>query len=174
MNLDGYRTAFEKQIEDNPRDLTVRKIFADWLEEYGNKPGDDDLAVHHRGWTLEKQDAKERLQALAAKGGSHCVNYNEVWDDYYTRTRELGYDERLGNEACAAQKWEPITYDLLIQIGYNWLKTCDEEWGGDHFVQKGDEALRGLFTPLFWQDWSLVTGVEVDEDKRENPFSCSC
>lgn len=49
------RTALEKAVEANPRDLLLRLVLADYLEETGL----DDLATYHRGWTLAKQDSLE-------------------------------------------------------------------------------------------------------------------
>jgi uncharacterized protein (TIGR02996 family) len=55
------RQAFLAAIEEDPRNLATRKIFADWLDENGT----DADAAHHRGWTLEKQDADEFMDSFA-------------------------------------------------------------------------------------------------------------
>lgn len=60
------RKAFEMAIEENPYDETTRRIFADWLEEFGDQPNDDDRAVIQRAWTREKYDeAKQFLHDWA-------------------------------------------------------------------------------------------------------------
>lgn len=145
MSRTEQRAAFEKAIRENPRDLTAYKVFADWLEEFGDRPGDDDLALWHRNWTLEKQDAKEWLEDFARQCGT------------------TGYDAE-----------RPITYDDVIQAGHDYIKR------GDYFVQVGSQEAQDLMwndamRELFWKNWSLVTGVPVGEDTRQDsPFSCSC
>lgn len=182
MSPKDMRARFEEMIQKDPRDLHTRKIFADWLEEYGQGVQDDDLALHHRTWTLEKQEAKEWLEDLASKSGETCLNYSEVWRQYFAATRDLRHTvpeesqrmTQLGDEAHKQENWLPITYDLLIQAGHDFIER------GDYFVQQGEETLRSLMwdeetRQQFWQCWSLLTGVEVTEDKTdENPFSCSC
>jgi uncharacterized protein (TIGR02996 family) len=61
---DEDRTRFERAIADDPRDMAVRKIYADWLEEFGTD-ADADYAVVQRSWTVEKQDAIEGLTHYA-------------------------------------------------------------------------------------------------------------
>ena len=51
-------------IEKDPYDLNTRKIFGDWLEEFGDDK-DLDLAVEQRAWTKEKQDAIVWLTSYA-------------------------------------------------------------------------------------------------------------
>lgn len=67
--LDRGREFFQ-QIKKNPRDLELRAVYADWLEEYGDGDLDMRTAAEQRAWTLEKQDAKERLELFAKAIGS--------------------------------------------------------------------------------------------------------
>lgn len=153
MSRAEQRTAFEKTIRENPRDLTTYRVFADWLEEFGDRPGDDDLALWHRNWTLEKQDAKEWLEDFASQCGGTASGFS--WEEGY-------------------QDWQKITYEDVIRIGHTFIER------GDYFIQQGSETARSLIwkknvRELFWKNWSLVTGVPVGEETRQDsPFSCSC
>ncbi len=71
--MNTTREAFEKIIANDPRDFTTRKVFADWLEQFGID--EDDLADMHRRWDDETQDAYERLGELAAL---YEVNYQPL------------------------------------------------------------------------------------------------
>ncbi len=54
--LAARRQAFEEAIERDPYDLHTRKVYADWLDEFGSD-SDADLAAEQRAWTVEKQRA---------------------------------------------------------------------------------------------------------------------
>jgi uncharacterized protein (TIGR02996 family) len=69
------RKAFLDAIKADPYDLKTRKIFADWLDEFGDDR-DGDLAVEQRTWTKEKQDAI-------------------VWLADYARHLDMSYEELL-------------------------------------------------------------------------------
>ena len=58
--------AFIKKIEANPRDVNLRGVYADWLEEHGF----DDEAAIQRAWTLKKHDAKECVRQFCARYGA--------------------------------------------------------------------------------------------------------
>ncbi len=60
---ENERKAFLLGIEEDPYDLVVRKIFADWLEQH------DELeeADKQRNWTEEKQKALEYLDEFGSE-----------------------------------------------------------------------------------------------------------
>jgi hypothetical protein len=135
----------------------THRAFSDWLEEHGF----DDEAQVQRRWTPDRQHAEDRLRDLAQICG---FNYYD-WDEE-------------GNESG-----EEITYEQMIQTGYNYLER------GDYFTQIGSETARdvvqGEVAEQFWKDWSTVTGVDLPAtDKHDwpkdrpwdnpSPFSCSC
>ena len=60
------REAFLAAIEKDPYDLHTRKVYADWLDEFG-ADADADEAVVQRKWTAEKQDAIVYLTEFAAE-----------------------------------------------------------------------------------------------------------
>lgn len=130
----------------------------------------DDEAVEQRRWTPERQRAEDWLRDLAARAGETCVNYSELWDEFSRGPRTL---ER-GKEYQGRKRWEPITYEMLLQAGHDWL---DHE---DYLVQFGAEGLRDLMyegdnRELFWKHWETITERKVTEEQRqEAPFTCSC
>lgn len=91
------RREFEKAIEAAPYDLKTRKVFADWLDEFGTD-SDADLAVEQREWTVEKQDAIEWITEFAEYLSTEefKITYSELmetakkhsesgeWDDWIT------------------------------------------------------------------------------------------
>ncbi len=68
------RENFLEAIDSDPYDLALRKVFADWLDEFGNDE-DADLAVEQRAWTAEKTLADLTIKELAAKAD---LTYEEV------------------------------------------------------------------------------------------------
>src|SRR4051812_34909523 len=87
------RKAFLDKIKEDPYDLTTRKVFADFLDEYGSE-ADADLAAEQRAWTREKQDAIVWLTEFGQ---------DLYWD--YANTEE-GYEDKDEDGR--------MTYDELI------------------------------------------------------------
>lgn len=151
---------FQKAIEANPYDASLRLVFADWLEE----KGEDDTATWHRTWTPERQKAEEWMKEFADKCGSTCVNYAH-------RNPDETYEEEV---------WRKITYGDVVEAGREYINSL----GRDMFVQQGDENARNLMddatTELYWNNFQLLTGIDpkpVLDDKKyyaRQPFSCSC
>lgn len=110
--------AFMILLTDNPRDVEMRKVFADWLDEHDEPV----LADEQRQFSVEKYDARERMKKAAeehmsyhppderynrlleeAKEGKICFfgssgwgtsdEYPEFWDDV-----ELLTDTKLDEE----------------------------------------------------------------------------
>jgi uncharacterized protein (TIGR02996 family) len=59
------RERFLAAIEADPYDLDARKVFADWLDEFGSDADAEEAQVQ-RAWTREKQDAIVWLTGFAA------------------------------------------------------------------------------------------------------------
>lgn len=59
------RERFLAAIEADPYDLAARKVFADWLDEFGSDADAEEAQVQ-RAWTREKQDAIVWLTGFAA------------------------------------------------------------------------------------------------------------
>lgn len=49
------RKAFYEHLKDDPKDVTTRRVFADWLEEEGH----DEEARLQREWSLERYEEAE-------------------------------------------------------------------------------------------------------------------
>jgi uncharacterized protein (TIGR02996 family) len=73
--MSDERQKFLDAIKANPYDLKTRKVFADWLDEFGDDR-DADLAAEQRAWTKEKQDAI-------------------VWVTGYAESLDMTYDELI-------------------------------------------------------------------------------
>lgn len=67
------RERFVAAIEKDPYDLHTRKVYADWLDEFGTD-ADADEAVVQREWTAEKQDAIVYLTEFAAQVEQESYN----------------------------------------------------------------------------------------------------
>lgn len=62
-----------------------------------------------------------------------------------------------------------LSYNELMALANDWLRT------GDYYVQQGGQSMENNFhSTEFWAHYETVTGVTVEEDKRESFFSCSC
>ena len=77
----------------------------------------------------------------------------------------MGYDQWLDRGVDDGfEDGEPITYEQLIQAGWDYVKT------GDYFTQMGSESLRdNVNGEEYWKHWKELTGytkkVENDENK---------
>ena len=85
------RQQFLDAIKADPYDLKTRKIFADWLDEFGDEK-DADLAAEQRAWTREKQDAI-------------------VWLTEYAQYLDMSYEELIQEVVRIA--WKRITGQAL-------------------------------------------------------------
>lgn len=96
--------AFLDAIQQNPRDVTTRKIFADWLDEHD----EPELADEQRNFSLEKYDAEKYLQDFAdryndgdledlVKGllkGEHCFS-SDFGPEEARENHELWYSLKI-------------------------------------------------------------------------------
>lgn len=148
------RDAFLAALAEDRYDRAARLVFADWLEENGDRPGDDDLALEQRRWTPERQEAEDWLREFAEECGLTCRDY------------ETSYGGEGG-------EWVPITFEDVLQAGHDYLDR------GDYFTQRGSETARNLMTDerreLYWRHWQTLTGRTLGEETAPDaPFSCSC
>jgi uncharacterized protein (TIGR02996 family) len=159
------RDAFEQALRADHYDAVTRRVFADWLYEHGL---DDEAAEQLRMAGDEWVKAARRMEEFASRGGETCVNYYEA-AQYH---REHGYDPDDNRFA-----YKPITFDQMIEIGWNWVRHKD------YFIQQGSDSLRDDVGPLieeYWQCWQVITGHTLaegdisDEWGVKSPFSCSC
>ncbi len=171
------RQGFEASLEKDPYDSVTRLIFADWLEEQGK---DDEANEQRRRTSPEWIESDQWLHAFADKCGNHCSNYSEVWTSHYEETRGMGLHDPRQQEAAerarASEKWVPVTYDMVVEAGRDFVETGGHSW----FTQGGEESARDLLLEEgareeFWKHWSMVTGCSLTPATEEGgPFSCSC
>jgi len=83
-------------------------------------------------------------------------------------------DQVQDDEAKMSEEWIK-NYADRIGVGYHILMTgADDKIRYDDYLVQGG-TLEGVSTdPEFWKHYEIVRGVTVDEDKKENFFSCSC
>jgi len=110
------RQEFLKAIEADPYDLQARKVFADWLDEYGDDQ-DADLAAVQRAWTKEKQDAIVWLTAYAEDLGCD-------WDE--DLQQGMTYDELI--EAATDHVKDGQGYCLPFDTPDRVYEDNDEFW----------------------------------------------
>lgn len=149
------RTAFEKALEKDPYDKATRLVFADWLEENGTQPGDDDLAREQREWTKEKHDAKVWL---ADFGKRMVEGYNENQREY--AREEPNYTPDL----C-----DVPTVEELVEIGRNYLRN-----GHTHCLPFDTPDVCYTDSKEFLEKVSILTGTPVREDDSPYIFRCAC
>jgi uncharacterized protein (TIGR02996 family) len=120
--MPDMRQAFLDAIQADPYDLRTRKVFADWLDEFGDDK-DADLAAEQRAWTREKQDAicwltdfakdlempyEELIQAANVHikgGGVYCLSFDTP-DRVYTDNDEFWqrFELATGEKVAAEDK----------------------------------------------------------------------
>jgi uncharacterized protein (TIGR02996 family) len=138
------RREFERAIEASPYDLETRKIFADWLDEFGSD-SDADLAVEQREWTVEKQGAIEWITEFA---------------EYLTKE--------------AQEEWRSpgfkITYSELMETASKHSESG--EW--DDWITLPYITPDRVYTDMkeFWKNYELATGKKAKN--TSGFIGCSC
>lgn len=141
------RERFLKAIEADPYDLHTRKVYADWLDEFGSDT-DADVAAEQRAWTREKQDAVVYLTDFA----TWLTQYAEENGQY--REHNFTFDSLLAGLTAVA---DGDSYpDELFCSGFDHPDRCREE----------EDQL--------WRAWELVTGRSLDGLNPHGTFHCSC
>jgi uncharacterized protein (TIGR02996 family) len=148
------REQFEVAIVAAPKDDALRKVYADWLDEHD----EPEEATRQRQWVA----SYTWLEELAAG----CTV-----DTYDPETRE--------------DHERPMTAEDLVQAGRDWVVRAPDvnDWMSlvtffSNFYS--EEAEAALDDPekhkLFWDHWSVVTGVAVADQSRGDGavFHCGC
>ncbi len=66
-----------------------------------------------------------------------------------------------------------VTSNNLMEAADDWVKAGDYFYGPERHGYHGH--LEGVSTnPEFWDHYERVRGIKVDQDRRENFFTCSC
>lgn len=140
------RAAFETALQKDPYDHTTRLVYADWLEEFGTQPSDDDLATEHRKWTPEWQKAKEWLA------------------DFAQKISQPEYDWATDTEIAT----NPVTLEELTEAVQKYLDT------GERIQLRGDGfgAVNLIYHCLteFWENWETYTRTVLG--RYDDPFRC--
>lgn len=133
------------------------------------------------------EDEKEDLSLHAA----FLKSLQENPYDKVTRLAFADYLEEQGmdSEAQEQRSWTPekqkaeewlrkfagevaIPYSEVLQAGYDFAEYQN------YYTQWGREDARNAMTEEvqkeFWNNWQIVTGIQVPEDKQGSVFSCSC
>lgn len=126
------RAAFMRQVCENPKDDTVRLVFADWLDEYGGDPLRAEfirlqIDLHHSepGYVLDwKQNSKIHDESMNPK---------------IRRAAELCRRNFMGQQTS----WSSDTFaswPTMAQLGAVWSRGFIGEWHGhtNHVVAYGD------------------------------------
>jgi uncharacterized protein (TIGR02996 family) len=126
---DKERAAFLKAIADDPYDEDTRKVFADWLEEFGF----DDEAVFQRAWTPEWQRAEDRLKEFARVAGVSLVEVATAVQHYLETGEEVVLDDGFQGFGATNQFGDEIKLEEFWEAWETWTRTTLDE------VQKANE-----------------------------------
>lgn len=103
--------AFLQALEKAPRDVALRMVFADWLEEH-DAP---ELAALHRGFDLKRYDAEQYLRRFADRyaSGDYEGMLQGLLDGDYCFSDDNGpYNARHDSEL-----WESVEIVTRTDIG---------------------------------------------------------
>jgi uncharacterized protein (TIGR02996 family) len=92
---------FMSALTNDPRDVTTRRIFADWLDDHD----EPELAGEQRAWSLKKYDAEQFLKKFAEN------YYYGTWQEMVKRTLsgEMCFSSDSGpEEARTNEFWEAV------------------------------------------------------------------
>jgi hypothetical protein len=88
MTRGEERLQLESAVAADLYNMDLRKVLADWLEEYGTREDDPEEAVRQRNWTTEKQHCLDYLQTVASDLEleyqdllDYCANYLHNGDE---------------------------------------------------------------------------------------------
>jgi len=111
MSMLDIRTGFQKALEENEDDALTRSVYADWLEEHGDRIE----AERQRQWPTAKKWMVEFCEALNAGRSS-------AWDDEpisYHRIMQLcrgvagGWSGNCGNDQGLSDAMNDNSEELL-------------------------------------------------------------
>jgi len=96
-------------------------------------------------------DAEDRIEFVKALDGTHV---SERWIENYADSVGLDFDE-------------------LMEAADDWVQSqVNGGWG--EYLNRG-ELLDGVqLSQDFWRHYTKVTGNEVEDDHKQNFFTCSC
>lgn len=99
---------------------------------------------------------------------------------------ELGFQvSSVTQEALNAKQWMKdfaaachLSFDEVMQAGYDWVLT-EPELRGYYFPDIDAPAASELLErndnkEKYWENWQLITQLEVDPELRADPFICGC
>lgn len=160
------RENFLKEIEGHWHDLTLRRVYADWLDERGGH----EEAEYQRGWA-------EAFDWITNFFNRH----RSKWDDPED-VAEYGRPE----DPYVAHAYYPIaTPKKLAQCALEALKEYkggkrdpDGWWSGLHIHCGANQDIqRGMRQEgrEFWKRIAIMARMPISEDEAENAsYSCSC
>lgn len=152
------RQLFLDAITSNPRDMDLRKVYADWLDE-NDCPEQADI---QRTMTIEQyQEAESWMVDFA----SYCSSYT---DDGYSHHFQTGWEP---DDSTIRRATFTLTKEQLLQKANEWLDN------GEYWTQWGFEGARDRMyndEEIFWKHFQTLTGRFVPDDKKSNFISCSC
>lgn len=111
MKDEEVRQQFLDEIKNNPYDISVRAIFADWLDEH-DEPEEAEL---FRSWTLDKhQEAEDWIKSFALEINNETVEYYAYEQDglSYDKLIMIGHDHLdNGRQYCLPFDTPDTVYD---------------------------------------------------------------
>lgn len=144
MPHEGEKQAFLAAITASPLDCDLRRIFSDWLTEH--EPGETVEIARQRRWEDVMTASRAWIAELAEELGG------PEW-----------YDERSG---------VPLTCETLIAAATNYAETGQFKGMGTNMGY--EDVFCGQREEDFWEHFAIVTGIDVEADRRGNFFTCSC
>jgi uncharacterized protein (TIGR02996 family) len=148
MNSQPQRQAFVSRLQEDPYDQVTRLVYADWLEEFGDCPEDDEEASRQRAWDPAEYRASEEWL-------EDYVQRINAEDDDHEGGGGLTLEEVL--LAAHAHLDDPDGYEGSVCL---WHQTPDLIY---------DEARD------FWRHFEIYAMRRVDKlRQRDTFFRCAC
>jgi len=148
----SHREAFLRALDANEDDVTMRLVYADWLEEHG----EIEEAERQRAWPAAKEwlvkfykESWENEKVQLSKYGIDPIDSDGEWPG------SIGsYEEMMAQAREAADRG----FDCMECGNSNWL--CD--------------ALRSRQVE-FWKNSCIVAGYRLPDDMADKGhFRCAC
>lgn len=145
------QAAFEMALQSDRYDLVTHRAYADWLTEQGR----DAEAEHHRSWTVEWQQAEDRLKAF-------CRRVNLNYPYFLQKIREFNDIRKEGKDET----------DHTDETGYTDETVYTTEEEGIPCTIDTSNATMDEDMGRMWVDVATVLRIPVEEGKKDDPFTC--
>jgi uncharacterized protein (TIGR02996 family) len=167
------REVFLQALADNPDDVDVRLVFADWLDDHG----EHEEADRQRKWPAAKQWFVRLCQE-----NNPPPDYEEPRAFTYEEVIEMGR-HAIHRVLSTCEYGIPLeTLEQMLCDGWETLENAKmiapaDRWSFNFYFGNNEDMLEAIATNAreYWTNWSIITGIPLPPGvEAKSRFSCAC